>query len=60
MQSNQKVIKFEKSQDDSYNSKRPRGKYNKTLRGGGVKGDFRNMKGDSLINQERYIDYKEY
>lgn len=30
-------------------------KLNKTQRGGGVKGQFRDLKGDSLINQEKYF-----
>ncbi|QHJ79474.1 MAG: hypothetical protein [Caudoviricetes sp.] len=35
-------------------------KLNKPQRGGGVKGEFRNAKGDSLVDQEKYIDYKGY
>lgn len=30
-------------------------KLNKTKRGGGVKGSFRNAKGDSVVNQEKYF-----
>lgn len=34
----------------------PKGrKLNKTKRGGGVKGSFRNAKGDSVVNQEKYF-----
>lgn len=34
----------------------PKGrKLNKTQRGGGLKGSFRNAKGDSVVNQEKYF-----
>lgn len=65
MQGNAEVVKFKKKPKTGFGAKdlesrdRMR-KRDKTQRGGGVKGQFLNAKGDSLINQEKYIDYKGY
>lgn len=61
MQANKSVEKFSKKPKQVLDShlQEPvlaRGKkFNKPKRGGGVKGNFRNAHGDSILNQEKYF-----
>ncbi|MGV7507515.1 hypothetical protein PJN21_29935, partial [Mycobacterium kansasii] len=51
----QNTINFERTRERQQTEGYiPKGrKLNKTKRGGGVKGSFRNAKGDSVVNQEK-------
>lgn len=53
----QNTINFERTRERQQTEGYiPKGrKLNKTQRGGGVKGSFRNAKGDSVANQEKYF-----
>lgn len=51
------VVNFERNRERQQTEGYiPKGrKLNKTQRGGGLKGSFRNAKGDSVVNQEKYF-----
>ncbi len=53
----QNTINFERNRERQQTEGYiPKGrKLNKTQRGGGVKGSFRNAKVDSVVNQEKYF-----
>uniref|UniRef100_A0AAU8EH45 Uncharacterized protein n=1 Tax=Klebsiella phage vB_Kpn30-P2 TaxID=3230855 RepID=A0AAU8EH45_9VIRU len=51
------VVNFERNRERQQTEGYiPKGrKLNKTQRGGGLKGSFRNARGDSVVNQEKYF-----